>query len=58
MWVDAPGHKASVVEIPNEPKPGPIVGGFFCLFPWLWAMGPTSSTVYVDLEPGVGPEDH
>lgn len=57
VWVDAPGYRAEVMPVPNEPKVAPIVGGIFCLFPFIWSMGPTDSVLYVDLEKGVGPED-
>lgn len=51
VWADAPGYKTTVQAIPNELKIGPAVAGLFCFWPaLLWAYGPTSAPVYINLQ--------
>lgn len=46
------GHETVYTEIckEDEPKVGPIVGGFFLVIPWLWALGYRNTYNYY-LEP-------
>lgn len=49
VWAHAPGYAPASVQLPVEPKIGPIVGGIFLWPLWMWAAGPTESSVQVDL---------
>ena len=50
LWISKPGYETRVVKVPNEAKVAPIIGTIFCLFPVLWAAGPTQSPINVELE--------
>lgn len=49
LWVSKPGYETQVIRVPKEAKVGPIIGGIFCLFPFIWAAGPTQVPVNLDL---------
>ncbi|MEN0066235.1 MAG: hypothetical protein AAGA48_29105 [Myxococcota bacterium] len=49
LWISAPGYETQVVRVPNDAKIGPIIGGIFCLFPFIWAVGPTETPINVEL---------
>ena len=51
LWVGAPGYQTHVEAVPGEAKVGPIIGGIFCLFPFMWAYGPSPQPTYVELQP-------
>ena len=50
LWIAQEGYETQVVKVPNEAKVGPIVGTLFCLFPVIWAAGPTQNPINVELE--------
>ena len=52
VWVGAPGYTTHIAPVPGEAKIGPIIGGCFFLFPWMWAYGPTSQPMFVELQAG------
>ena len=52
LWIGADGYEARVVKVPTEGKVGPIIGTIFCLFPVIWAAGPSQTPVSVELERG------
>jgi hypothetical protein len=53
LWVSAPGYATQVVQVPTEPKVGPIVGAVLVWFPAVWAIGPDDDAmIEVELRRG------
>lgn len=50
LWIAQEGYETYVMKVPVEAKAGPIVGTVFCLFPVIWAAGPTQTPINVELE--------
>lgn len=56
VWVGAKGYETQIVPVRNEAKVGPIIGGLFVLFPFIWAVGPQEYPIQLALTPIEEPE--